>query len=217
MNFARPPVLILLVLPLYACMSPLRSDVVTFHQEPLPEGETIKVVAMDPEKGESLEFREYAELLNRQLRDIGYDPVPYGSDEPTELVAEVDYAVSQGPTEVHVNDDDPFSRYHFFYGRFYDPFYFGIYPTWSPDFDQVYTVDSFVRQLEVNIVDVEPQRERVFEGRVESVGNRSVLPEVMPYMITAMFTNFPGESGVTKVVTIERDGEEPSVDVVDTD
>jgi hypothetical protein len=27
----------------------------------------------------------------------------------------------------------------------------------------------------------------------------------MPYMVTAMFTNFPGESGLTKIVTVETD------------
>lgn len=218
MNFARSFVSLLLVLLLGACQSPLRSDVVTFHQEPLPAGESIKVVAMDPDKAGSLEFRRYAELVNRHLEEIGYSPVPIGSDVPTELIAEIDYAVSQGPTQVRVEDNRPFARYHFYYGRYYDPFYFGlydpfytgVYSPWGPDRESVYTVNSFVRQLELNIVKVEPNRERIFEARVESVGPRSELPEVMPYMITAMFTNFPGENGVTKMVSIERDGAAPS-------
>jgi hypothetical protein len=44
----------------------------------------------------------------------------------------------------------------------------------------------------------------LFEGRVQSTGREREIARVMPYMITAMFNNFPGESGVTKVVTIEK-------------
>jgi hypothetical protein len=57
----------------------------------------------------------------------------------------------------------------------------------------------------MNIVEADGEMDRVFEGRVESNGTESSLPEVMPYLITAMFNNFPGESGTTKVVTIEKD------------
>lgn len=216
-HFTRGLLAAFSLLVLSACQTAVQSDVVTFHQEPLPMGESIKVRAANPEKEGSLEFRRYAELVVQHLRDIGYDPLPLGSDAPSELIAEFDYEISQGPTEVVVSDRRLYSRYHFHLGRFYDPFYFGLYDSWDPFFSgpvfsdpfftDAQTIDSFVRRLELNIIDPEPQRERIFEGRVESVGPRSELPEVMPYMITAMFTNFPGESGVTKVVTIERDGE----------
>jgi hypothetical protein len=55
------------------------------------------------------------------------------------------------------------------------------------------------------IVEASGDRERIFEGRVQSTGQQNRLPEVMPYLITAMFSNFPGENGVTKMVTIETD------------
>ncbi len=45
--------------------------------------------------------------------------------------------------------------------------------------------------------------EKLFEGRAVSIGRDNKMPEIMPYLAQAMFTNFPGESGVTKVVTIE--------------
>ena len=95
----------------------------------------------------------------------------------------------------------PFARYHFGFGRYYDPFYWGIYDTYTPE---VYSVPTYMRNLQMNIVD-ESEGERIFEGRVQSNGTGNQLPEVMPYLITAMFENFPGESGVTKVVTIETD------------
>ena len=33
---------------------------------------------------------------------------------------------------------------------------------------------------------------------------RDRLPKVMPYLVGAMFTNFPGQSGETEVVRLER-------------
>ena len=44
----------------------------------------------------------------------------------------------------------------------------------------------------------------LFEGRVESVGKDNRLADVMPYLVQAMFTDFPGTSGVTKQVTINE-------------
>lgn len=187
------------------CTPTLRSDVVTFHDQPLPSGETIRVQAADPDKAGSLEFRRYAELIAQELGDIGYTPLPPDSAQESELIARVDYGVEQGPTEVRVRQDPPFARYHFYYGRFYDPFYFGLSRDWGPGYRDVQSINTVVRRLEMDI-ERSDDGERLFEGRVESSGRQANLPEVMPYMITALFTNFPGEDGVTKVVTIERDG-----------
>ncbi len=186
---------------LSGCATLLRSDVVTFHEGPLPDGETIRVVAADPEKVPSLEFRSYANLVSEELRKIGYTPVT-DENADAELLAEVDYSVEAGEPLVHVDDPNRYVRYHFGLGRFYDPFYFGVYDTWNP---QVYTTPTFMRNLQLNIVSNDDAMNRVFEGRVQSAGYDNQLPEIMPYLVTAMFKNYPGENGVTKVVTIEKD------------
>jgi hypothetical protein len=110
--------------------------------------------------------------------------------------------VESGEPLVNVDDPNRYVRYHFGLGRFYDPFYFGVYDTWNP---QVYTTPTFMRNLELNIVSNDDAMNRVFEGRVQSTGYDNQLPEIMPYLVTAMFKNYPGENGVTKVVTIEKD------------
>jgi hypothetical protein len=199
--YKLPLLLVSLGLLLSGCANSLRSDVVTFHEGPLPNGETIRVVPLDPEKAPSLEFRSYAEIVNEELRKIGYTPVTE-EDGRAQLLAEVDYSVEPGQPAVDVNNPNRFVRYHFSAGRFYDPFYFGIYDTLGPD---LYTTPTFLRNLELNIVRNDETMERIFEGRVQSSGYDNQLPEIMPYLVTAMFKNFPGESGVTKVVTIERD------------
>ena len=189
------------VLPLvWACTPTLRGDVVSFHEGPLPMGETIRVEAVDPANRQSLEFREYARQVSEQLRNVGYLPV--GAGEDAQLIAQLDYGVETGPMNVRLERDGPYAYYHFSYGRFRDPFYFGVLNRWEPE---VRSTPSFIRSLSMVIVRNETNGERLFEARVESIGAQRQLPEVMPYLITALFSNFPGESGVTKVVTIEMD------------
>ncbi|MDT8399180.1 MAG: DUF4136 domain-containing protein [Pseudomonadales bacterium] len=193
-------VLVLLGL-LSGCASVLRSDVVTFHEGPLPSGETIRVVPLNPDNAQSLEFRAYARLVSEQLAKIGYTPV--NSDTASvDLLAQVDYSVDMGAPDVRLDRGAHYARYHFYYGRYADPFYFGIYDTWTPE---VYSYPAYLRRLRLNIVRTDADSSRIFEGRVESTGRQSSLPEIMPYLVSAMFKNFPGESGVTKVVTIEMD------------
>lgn len=183
-----------------ACTPFVSSDVVTFHEEPMPAGESIRIEAVDANKQGSLEFQNYATLISEELRRIGYNPVSGPAD--ADLIAEVDYSVELGPTDVVLDRGSSFARYHFYAGRYYDPFYFGMYNDFGP---QVYSTTTYQRVLQLNIVETSGERERVFEGRVQSAGQQASLPEVMPYLITAMFRNFPGENGVTKVVTIEAD------------
>ncbi len=190
-----------LVLLVSACASKLTSDVVSFHEGDLPDGEKIAVVPLDEAKQKSLEFQHYAELIEQSLKKMGYVPVENPDD--AELLARVDYSVSEGRVETRTRMEPPrgYAHYHFYYGRYYDPFYFGYYDRWTPDI-RSYTV--YDRTLEMNILNADSD-EVVFEGRVRSTGRENEIAEIMPYLVTAMFTNFPGESGVTKVVTIEKD------------
>lgn len=198
----HPVRLLLLTTPLFllsSCGSFLSSNVVTFHEGPLPAGETIKVVAADPALQSSLEFRNYANLISEELRQIGYLP---SATADAQLLAEVSYGVELGPTTVTVDRPQRFVRYHFYSGRYYDPFYFGVYDNWG---QEVFSTPSYDRTLQLNIVHNDADKNPVFEGRVQSSGQGNLLPEIMPYLITAMFANYPGENGVTKVVTIEMD------------
>ena len=190
------------LLLLASCTSFLRSDVVTFHEGPLPAGETIRVVATDQDKAASLEFRSYARLIAGELEKIGYTPIVDPSA-PAMLVASIDYSVENGPLDLQLDRPTPlFVRYHFYYGRFRDPFYFGIDNNWNR---QVISTPSYIRNFTLNIERNDEPGSRLFEGRVRSVGRQAQLTQIMPYLVTAMFTNFPGESGVTKMVTIEMD------------
>jgi hypothetical protein len=187
---------------LTACASFFEGEVTTFHQWKHPHGETIRITPLDERKLGSLEFRQYAGLVAERLRQIGYSVV--GDDQPCDYVAWMDYAIDSGRTEVQSWPDHAV-RYHFSYGYYYDPFYYGAW--YGPP--EVYSYTVYTRSLSLVIRAAEDgPGEVLYEGRVHSVGRSHRLEEIMPYMVTAMFTNFPGESGLTKIVTIETDSGE---------
>jgi hypothetical protein len=74
------------------------------------------------------------------------------------------------------------------------------------DEPSVYAYTVYPRQLILNIEQAKDGAV-VFEGKVKSYGTEDNLNEVMPYLVDAMFQNFPGESGVTRVVTIRKRGD----------
>lgn len=186
----------LLMTLLASCAARMKSDVVTFHKGPMPQGETIRVEPVSDLRSGSLEFEHYAQAVRTNLRNVGYVPVKSG--QPAQLVAKIDYSVSDAQTQVRSNSNG-YVRYHFSYGHFRDPFYYGFYNDWP---QEIYSYTVYKRTLLMNIMRVEG--EVIYEGRVQSVGRENEIAEIMPYLITAMFTHFPGESGVTKIVTVEK-------------
>ena len=191
-------------------------NLVTFHEGKLPRGETISIQPVETLTPDSLEFSYYRVLMADKLRKLGYTPV--ASDEPATLVATVDYSVSDGQKRVGSEQRNGatyipsyfssysskypskyYARYHFYNGRHHSPFYYGYSDQWPPEH---YSYVVYNRKLEINILDSSTAK-RLFEGRAQSIGREKQISSAMPYMITAMFNNFPGENGITKVVTIE--------------
>lgn len=184
-----------------ACARSVTSDVARFHQLPRPAGETIAIVPKDAAKEGSLEFAQYAGLIQGRLVGIGYQVADPGS---ADIVVSMDFSISEGSEKLR-SRPGAFSYYNYYgpYG-FHRLSHFGYgglgYPYGGNN--EVYSVTEYSRNLEMDMVD-RASGKNVFEGRVESVGRDKRLPEVMPYLVDAMFTNFPGESGVTKRVSIE--------------
>jgi hypothetical protein len=79
---------------------------------------------------------------------------------------------------------------------FNDPFFGG------PDV-RSYTI--FTSGVDVKI-DRRVDGQRLFEGKAEAVSRSNRLPSLVPNLVDALFTGFPGNSGETVRITI-RDGE----------
>lgn len=206
---------VLAALALSACASAIRSDVSHFHQlSNINQGATFTIVPKDPGKQGSLEFAQYAGLIRAQMVALGFTPVNAGN--ASDLIVQVDYAVSDG--EQVTRDYYPYYPYGFGYGyghygfhhaRFHHFGHFGhgFYPYgygYGYGYGN-YSYTVYTRSLEIDIVrpSAPGSREVVFEGRLSSVGRENSLPEVMPYLVQAMFTDFPGEQGKMRHVKIK--------------
>lgn len=193
-SILRSNIILLLLMILTACAGFVTSEVTRFHRNLQPLGTTIAVVALDESKARSIEFDSYARIVETKLMQIGYKVVQPRANPA--LWAKLDYSV--GPAQTKIKSwPRNFVHYHFYYGHYY-PYYYG--PYWDePD---IYSYTVYPRSLDLNIV--LRNGESIFEGHVKSIGREQNLNEVMPYLVEAMFNSFPGESGVTKVVTIQK-------------
>ncbi|MEZ5668252.1 MAG: DUF4136 domain-containing protein [Alphaproteobacteria bacterium] len=192
---------ILAALALAGCARTTTCDVVAFHQLPPPAGETIAVTAADAAVAADPAFADHATRVAAALGRLGYTPVADGA--AAALVAEIGYGIEEEDSHT-VALPVCSSHYHFGYRRFDDPYWYGYRcRPWH-----TLTAERYLRHLDLRIVDG-TSGAALFEGRVQSQGADRDLAAVMPYLVTALFANFPGESGVVKTVTIERDSTLP--------
>ncbi|MEX6724781.1 DUF4136 domain-containing protein [Parapedomonas caeni] len=196
----------LLMLGLAACAGQIKSDVARFHKLPPPQGETVAIVPADPAKRGSLEFATYANMIGAELGKLGYKPAAEGATADLEVV--VDYSVSEGTEKLDTRPGTAsISPYYYNWrSRAFYPYYGPYDPFWGPGLwnePEVYSYTVYTRKLSMKILKGDASKEMLFEGRVDSIGRDNRLPEVMPYLVQALFTDFPGQSGVTKRVKID--------------
>lgn len=187
---------VFLAVMLGGCATQVTSEVTRFHQDAKPMGETIAIVPVDQAKQGSLEFASYARLVAGKLTEIGYKVVDVSAN--PDLMARMDYTVGPAQTKIQSWPRN-YVYYQFNYGSYF-PYYYSHY--W--DEPEIYSYTIYPRTLDLKII--RSGGESLFEGHVKSIGREQNINQVMPYLVEAMFNNFPGESGVTKVVTIQKDG-----------
>lgn len=203
---------------LAACATPFKADVSRFQtQLPAPAGESFFVVADDPALAGGLEFSQYADLVEAQMARLGY--VQATSAENASLLVRFDYGVDKGRERVRTTGfHDPFyspwygySRlgygrlgYHrsaFYRSRLYGSRWgFGFYDPWfgGPEVTS-YTV--YTSGIDMKI-DRAASGERLFEGKAQAMSTSNRLQYLVPNLVDAMFTDFPGNSGETVRISI---------------
>ncbi|MGB3721462.1 MAG: DUF4136 domain-containing protein [Pacificimonas sp.] len=199
-----------------ACATGFSADVSRFQNLPAPQGESYAIVAMDSEDDtRSLEFQNYARYVAAQMNAQGYTEVADKDD--ASLIVSLDYGVNDGRERIATR---PGTRFGYgwgspFYGAygwrrralFYDPFFYGggFGRGFGGGFDnEVYSYTVYGSYLDMNIT--RPDGEPVFEGRAEANSRDDNLPELVPNLVTAMFTDFPGMSGKTVRVKVPTEG-----------
>jgi hypothetical protein len=207
---------------LAACASNFNANVSRFQSQlPAPQGQTFAVVADDPALAGGLEFAQYAHYVEAEMSQLGYTPA---SPENATLLVHFDYGVDNGRERVQSTGfgyRDPFysgwygyqpivyrgrnghPRVAYVPGRpwgygWYDPFFGG-----GQDISS-YTV--YTSGIELKI-DRAADGQRLFEGKAEAVSTSNHLQYLVPNLVEAMFTDFPGNSGETVRISIKPENQ----------
>ena len=204
----------LLLAGLAACATPFKADVSRFQtQLPAPQGETFAIVADDPALAGGLEFAQYADFVEAEMKELGYTEAASPAD--ASLLVRFDYGVDKGRTQIRRDPfADPFfdpwygyrhpyyrSRYSRYYRRPAGYWGYGFYDPWFGNRGvESYTVYTSGIDLKI---DRAGTGERLFEGKAQALSTSNRLQYLVPNLVDAMFTDFPGNSGETVRITIK--------------
>jgi hypothetical protein len=189
---------------LAGCQTGFPARVARFNAMPAPAGQSFFVVASDPRKAGGLEFSRYAGVVADAMRAYGYAPAT--SPGAATMLVNVDYGVDNGSQEIrsyptgYSGFNHPFYYPRFGYWGHWSPFYYGWDdPFWYGRDIDTYTV--YKSYLDVNI------RRRVdnaslFEGHARARSGGGDLTKLVPNLVTALFTGFPGQNGETVKITV---------------
>ena len=192
---------------LAACTSAFNADVSRFESQlPVPAGQTFTVIADDPSMAGGLEFRAYAQQVADHMASLGYTPVT--DPAAANLLVRFDYGVDSGRERVRSTGfSDPYwgPWYGYrpyargYYGRYYSPWAWGWDSGWYGNDVRSYTI--YTSGIEMKI-DRAADGERLFEGRAQAISTSNRLQYLVPNLVDAMFTGFPGNSGETVRISV---------------
>ena len=184
-----------------ACAESITSTVSRYQAMPAPQGQAFTIVpggGMAANGG--LEFERYAGLVAQQLQARGY--VPATSAQSANMIVQLGYEVGHGQVRYVA---DPF--YDPFFGPFYRPrfgwggggYFWGWNdPFWGGSFDSFVEYHS---QVELHIR-AAGTNQPLFDGRAQARSETNRLDIVIPSLVDALFSGFPGRSGEVVKITI---------------
>ncbi len=228
-TFAAAALLGISALGLSACATGLRTEVSRYQAMPAPQGQSFFIVPANPANAGGLEFSRYAGQVSQAMQAQGYAQAP--SLQAATMVVRLDYGVDEGRQQVERDPFargygyDPFwggygpfgfhprpyySRFGYwgprspFYYGWGDPFGYGGYGGYG-GFDgpyqqvRVYTVYQSFLDLDIRR---KADNASLFEGHAKARSADDNMGVLVPNLIEAMFTGFPGRSGETVKITV---------------
>ena len=200
-----------LVVGVSACATPFKADVSRFAVPlPAPQGQTFAVVPEDPELAGGLEFSLYADMVAKEMESLGYARA--SSPETANMLVRFDYGVDGGRERIRTDPGVGGGFGNPFFGPFGGGFGgFGFNRGWGFGFNDPWLAGPNVRSYTIftSGIDLKIDRtadgQRLFEGKAEAVSRSNRLPNLVPNLVDAIFTDFPGNSGETLRITIRED------------
>lgn len=218
MSFAKKLLNVTAPLALLAaggCATGLSTQVSRFQAMPAPAGQTFFIQPTDEANRGGLEFARYADIVRQSLVAEGYTPASDATG--ASLLVSLDYGVDNGQTEVRsipggfgygFGGFRPYYSRFGYYGRRASPFYYGwndpfLFGGLGGGFDDVRSYTVYTSYVDVDIRDRGGQA--VFEGSAKARSRTDELPVLVPNLVEAVFTGFPGRSGETVRIMVPTD------------
>ena len=203
-----------MILALAACTNNFETRVTRFQSQlPAPQGQSFAIVADDPALAGGIEFNQYARLVAGDLVKKGYTEA--ASPDAAQLVVRFDYGVDKGREKIRSTGPDTYWGPWYGYrgwGRGYwgggywgggfgprGPWGWGWYDPWFDGGVESYTVYTSGISLKI---DERASGKRLFEGKAEAASTSNKLSYLVPNLVEAFFTGFPGNSCETVRITV---------------
>lgn len=212
---------------LSACATGLPTQVQRYQAMPAPQGQSFFVVPANGQQA-GLEFTRHAAFVAQAMQAQGYAPAT--SPQTATMLVKLDYGVDEGETEYRVDPFYRSRGYYGPYRSrgFYSPYYGGYYGAWghplyysrysrygrySPFYygwdDPFYSpFDTGIESYRVyrSYLDLDIVRRvdnaPLFEGNVQARSSTDNLARLVPNLVEAMFTGFPGRNGERVKITV---------------
>jgi hypothetical protein len=201
-------------LGLSACATSLNTVVSRYQAMPAAQGQSFVVVPGDGMAANGgLEFQRYASIVAQQLAARGYTPAT--NPKSASMIVQLGYGVDRGQVRYV---EDPFARSRYYGGIYGGPFYYPRYGRYSGFGSPFYYgwsdpfwfggygggIDSYVEyhgEVDLHIRGA-GTGQPLFDGRAQARSDTNRLDVLMPNLIEALFTGFPGRSGETVKITV---------------
>lgn len=195
---------------LSGCSTTIQSQVTAFHQWPSGMAGKTFSFQRSAEEENSLEYQHYEDQIKIALEQQGLSHSAAGR--PSELTVDVDAGQTVRDVTVIEPAADPFWYGSPFYGPAFGPFgYYGYYGGIHPFLYDPWPIRQrevryplYQRRLHMTIRQAGGGK-KLYEGTATSQGKTAELTKIMPYLIDALFQEFPGPSGVPRQVTVRLD------------
>ena len=189
---------------LSACAPTFEARVARFSALPTPPAKTFYVEPANQAYVGGLEFATYANMVKKQMLAKGFTEVaaPAGAD----VTVLLDYAVGAPQQRIQTRPSTNVGwaggwgpgwggagwGWHPYWGPAWGPGWGGAWGGWGGQ--EIYSVTEYTAVMALKMVRT-ADKANLFEGRAETTSRSNNLPAVMPNLVRAMFTQFPGTNG----------------------
>lgn len=194
-----------MVVLLSGCATTVRSNVTTFHNWPADLPDRTYVFETTAPADDSLELRAYQDLVRGELARLGFRE---GTRDSASLGVATRFMTTAIPVRV-VEVDYPHMymapRFGYFYprrrgywGGWYSPFWYDPFWHGMPMYTER-TQINYQREVQISIRSLRDSK-RLFDVTVRNLSRVESTPQIMPLLVGSAFAEFPGPSGVSRVI-----------------